>query len=72
MKLFYSTFTSYFLCVWFFWTDYGQFSDPGPGKKVLIKTVEIRDGEVRNSSEVHHILFTFYFIYVTSLHIKWY
>ncbi|XP_056108421.1 peripherin isoform X2 [Rhinichthys klamathensis goyatoka] len=31
--------------------DYGQFSDPGPGKKVLIKTVEIRDGEVKESTK---------------------
>ncbi|CAM4733082.1 unnamed protein product [Leuciscus chuanchicus] len=30
--------------------DYGHFSDPGPGKKVLIKTVEIRDGEVVKES----------------------
>uniref|UniRef100_A0A672K9C8 Plasticin-like n=1 Tax=Sinocyclocheilus grahami TaxID=75366 RepID=A0A672K9C8_SINGR len=30
--------------------DYGQFSDTGPGKKVLIKTVEIRDGEVVKES----------------------
>nr|AAC34932.1 plasticin [Danio rerio] len=30
--------------------DYGQFSDPAPGKKVVIKTVEIRDGEVVKES----------------------
>uniref|UniRef100_A0A673KL87 Plasticin n=1 Tax=Sinocyclocheilus rhinocerous TaxID=307959 RepID=A0A673KL87_9TELE len=30
--------------------DYGQFSDTGPGKKVVIKTVEIRDGEVVKES----------------------
>lgn len=30
--------------------DYGHFSDTGPGKKVLIKTVEIRDGEVVKES----------------------
>ncbi|XP_067287333.1 peripherin [Pseudorasbora parva] len=30
--------------------DYGQFSDTGSGKKVLIKTVEIRDGEVVKES----------------------
>ncbi|XP_059393976.1 peripherin [Carassius carassius] len=30
--------------------DYGQFSDSGAGKKVVIKTVEIRDGEVVKES----------------------
>lgn len=30
--------------------DYGQFSDTGAGKKVVIKTVEIRDGEVVKES----------------------
>ncbi|KAK2874631.1 hypothetical protein QQF64_003430 [Cirrhinus molitorella] len=30
--------------------DYSQFSDTGPGKKVVIKTVEIRDGEVVKES----------------------
>ncbi|XP_026076471.1 plasticin-like [Carassius auratus] len=31
-------------------SDYGHFSDTGPGKKVLIKTVEIFDGEVVKES----------------------